>query len=111
MNTLVAFHESPEAASALHPARSTSWHSAELPAYVVADTDLEVGENLANSSCWVTTKGTGDIDSVFSAYLGQHILGTLGIRYSSTGHRLLYPSTEEAHLAQPASVPTEASPS
>ena len=111
MNTLVAFHESLEAASALHPARSTSWHSAELPAYVVADTDLEVGENLANSSCWVTTKGSGDIESVFSAYLGQHILGTLGIRYSSIGHRLLCPGADEAQLAQQSSAPTEASPS
>jgi hypothetical protein len=34
----------------------------ELPSYYLPDTDLEMGASLANSSCWLTTKGTGDIE-------------------------------------------------
>jgi hypothetical protein len=111
MNTLVASQASQGAGSALRSAFSTSWHSAELPAYFVPDTGLEVGENLANSSCWVTTKGTGDVESVFSAYLGQHVLGTLCIRYSSIGQRLLCPGADNVQLDQQAPASAGTSPS
>ena len=53
----------------------------ELPSYCLPDTDLEMGASLGNSSCWITTKGTGDIESVFSTYLGQKVLGALCVRY------------------------------
>src|SRR5262245_38720348 len=62
--------ESPEAAFGLHPVLSMSRHVDELPSYVVPDTNLEMGASLGNSSCWVTTKGTGDVESVFSTFLG-----------------------------------------
>src|SRR5690348_10862721 len=58
----------------------------ELPSYCVPDTDLEMGASLGNSSCWITTKGTGDIESVFSTHLGQKVLGALCVRYRVVGH-------------------------
>ena len=68
----------------------------ELPSYCVPDTDLEMGASLGNSSCWITTKGTGDIESVFSTYLGQKVLGALCIRYRVVGRLLLLPFQESA---------------
>ena len=65
--------QAPEAGFGLHPVLSITRHIDELPSYVVPDTDLEMGASLGNSSCWVTTKGTGDIESVFSTFLGEKV--------------------------------------
>jgi hypothetical protein len=61
--------EAPEAAFGLHHVLSRARHVDELPSYIVPDTDLAMGSSLGNSRCWVTTKGTGDIETVFSTYL------------------------------------------
>jgi glycogen debranching enzyme len=65
-----------------------------LPAYVLADTELEMGSSLGNSSCWVTTKGTGDVESIFSTYLGQKVVGAVCVRFSGMGRRLEEPAQE-----------------
>jgi hypothetical protein len=73
----------------------------ELPSYYLPDTDLEMGASLANSSCWLTTKGTGDIESLFSTYLGTQVLGALSVRYTGVGHRIIRPAQHhEEHPAQ-----------
>lgn len=94
MDTTAIPQEAPEAGLGLHPVLSMTRHVDELPSYVVPDTDLEMGASLGNSSCWVTTKGTGDVESVFSTYLGQKVLGALCVRYSGTARRLQRPFQE-----------------
>ncbi len=93
--------EAPEARLGLHPVLSITRHVDELPSYVVPDTDLEMGSSLGNSSCWVTTKGTGDVESVFSTFLGQKVLGALCIRYSGSGRRLQRPFQEDGVQGAP----------
>jgi glycogen debranching enzyme len=87
----------PQGTEALRPevrATSKTHHGDKLPTYVVADTELEMGASLGNSTCWVTTKGTGDIESIFSTYLGQKVAGAVCVRYSGSGRRLELPSQE-----------------
>jgi hypothetical protein len=47
-----------------------------------------------NSRCWVTTKGTGDIETVFSTFLGQKVLGAICVRYSGSARPLQRPFQE-----------------
>jgi glycogen debranching enzyme len=84
----------PEVAFGLHSVLSKTRHVDELPSYVVPDTDLAMGSSLGNSSCWITTKGTGDIESIFSTFLGQKVLGALCVRYSGPARRLQRPYQE-----------------
>jgi hypothetical protein len=75
--------------------RSQTRRVDELPSYLVPDTELGMGASLGNSRCWITTKGTGDIESVFSTYLGQKVLGALCVRYRCVGHPLQLPFQED----------------
>src|SRR5215469_8082642 len=86
--------EAEESGLGLHPVLSKARHVDELPSYIIPDTDLEMGASLVNSSCWVTTKGTGDIESIFSTFLGQKVLGAICVRYSGVGRRLQRPFQE-----------------
>jgi glycogen debranching enzyme len=94
MSTSAVPQEAPEAGLGLRPILSKMRNIDELPSYVIPDTDLEMGASLGNSSCWVTTKGTGDIESIFSTYLGQKVLGAICVRYSGVGRRLQRPFQE-----------------
>lgn len=76
----------------------------ELPSYVVPDSELGMGASLGNSRCWITTKGTGDIESVFSTYLGRRVLGTLCVRYRGVGHPLQLPFKEDGGRSVPVDV-------
>ncbi|HEY7350518.1 MAG TPA: amylo-alpha-1,6-glucosidase [Ktedonobacterales bacterium] len=60
-----------------------------LPTYILADTALEMGASLGNSRCWLTTKGTGDIETLFSTFLGTQVTGAICVRYSGVGQRLV----------------------
>ena len=93
--------EAPEATLGLHPVLSRVRHVDELPSYVVPDTDLEMGASLGNSSCWVTTKGTGDIENAFSTYVGQKVLGALCIRYSGSARPLQRPFQDDGGQREP----------
>lgn len=55
-----------------------------LPAYIVADTDLAMGVSLGNSAIWVNTKGTGAIERVFNARVGESLFGAVSVRYGLT---------------------------
>jgi hypothetical protein len=68
----------------------------ELSSYFLPDTDLEMGASLGNTCCWVTTKGTGDIESVLSTSLGKTVVGAICLRYSGVGHRIIRPDHHEA---------------
>ncbi|HEU5199706.1 MAG TPA: amylo-alpha-1,6-glucosidase, partial [Ktedonobacterales bacterium] len=74
----------------------------ELPCYLVPDTDLEMGASLGNTHCWVTTKGSGDIEGMFSNDLGLNVVGAICLRYSGVGHRVLRMGQHEGEpLEQP----------
>ena len=56
-----------------------------LPYYTVPDDRLAMGASLGNSSLWVTTKGTGAIERVFSCDIGQSLINAVSIRYAGPG--------------------------
>ena len=63
-------------------------HPHALPFYTTPDDALEFGASFGNSALWVTTKGTGAIDRVFSIDAGQTLINNISIRYASPGHRI-----------------------
>jgi|GEM_PF-221599 len=92
-----------DAGPARHHVSSRTLQSNELPSYFIPDTDLEMGASLGNTRCWVTTKGSGDIESIFSNDLGKIVVGAICLRYSGVGHRIVRPGRhEEAPVADQA---------
>ncbi len=63
--------------------------SADLPHYLVGGDDLEYGASFGNAHCWLTTRGDGSIQELFSPDLGEPVAGALTIRYGDTDHGLL----------------------
>ena len=53
-------------------------------AYTVPARDLAVGASLGNSAVWLNTKGTGAIERVFNARLGESLFGAVSVRYGLT---------------------------
>jgi hypothetical protein len=103
MSTTVLPHKAEDLKPERQPVTSTTREGDKLPSYVLADTELEMGASLGNSSCWVTTKGTGDIESIFSTYLGLKVVGAVCVRYSGIGRRMELPYQEGGvPTAQPA---------
>jgi hypothetical protein len=84
-----------DAGPARHHVIAKPRHPHELPIYTLPDTDLEMGASLGNTRCWVTTKGTGDIESLFSTHLGKVVVGAVCLRYSGVGHRIIRPGRHE----------------
>src|SRR5579875_2057290 len=74
-------------------------HPHALPFYTVPDDALEMGASLGNSSLWVTTKGTGAVERVFSIDAGQSFINAIAIRYASPGHRLQPGAGGTPHLS------------
>ncbi len=62
-----------------------------LPTYVVSDGELAHGSSLGNAACWVTTKATGAIESIFSLDVGQAVFGSCQLRYCGSGLRSVGP--------------------
>src|SRR5579871_163384 len=83
------------AGPAHHPVIARPRQRHDLPAYFVSDNDLEMGASLGNTRCWVTTKGNGDIESLFSTSLGMPVMGSICLRYSGVGHRIIRPGRHE----------------
>jgi hypothetical protein len=84
-----------DAGPARHHVISRPRRRQDLPAYLIPDTDLEMGASLGNTCCWVTTKGSGDIESLFSTHLGKPVIGAICLRYSGVGHRIIRPGRHE----------------
>jgi hypothetical protein len=55
-----------------------------------------MGSSLGNSSLWVNTKNTGDIERVFSITAGKTLVGSFSVRYGLAGRPLwdLWPERE-----------------
>ena len=70
-------------------AETGSGPSTDLPHYLVGGDDLEYGASFGNAHCWLTTRGDGSIQEMFSSDLGEPVAGALTIRYGDTGHGLL----------------------
>jgi hypothetical protein len=84
-----------DAGPARHHVIAQPRHRHDLPVYFIPDTDLEMGSSLGNTRCWLTTKGTGDVESLFSTHLGQAVVGATCLRYSGVGHRIIRPGRHE----------------
>src|SRR5471030_2372784 len=66
-------------------AASFSPRQRSMPSYLLAETDLEMGPSLGNSSIWLNTKSTGAIDRIFSLECGKTMIGSISLRYGGTG--------------------------
>lgn len=56
----------------------------------IADSELVVGSSLGNDKCWVTSKGTGAVQSLFSVDLGKNVFGSFQLRYCSAEHTMIH---------------------
>jgi glycogen debranching enzyme len=52
-----------------------------LPSYILSESELAMGASLGNSAIWINTKGTGAIERVFNARVGESLFGSVSIRY------------------------------
>jgi hypothetical protein len=62
-----------------------------LPTYLVSDRDLAHASSLGRSSCWVTTKSTGAIETVSSLDLGHNVIGSCLLEYCGVDLRVVGP--------------------
>src|SRR5579862_1938293 len=69
--------------------------SGDLPFYRLPGDALEYGASLGNAHCWVTTRGAGAIQEVFSTDIGQPIVGAINVRYGGVGHHLLQTQVDD----------------
>jgi hypothetical protein len=69
-------------------AASFSPRQRSMPSYRLAESDLEMGASLGNSTIWLNTKSTGAIERIFSIERGINIFGSVSIRYGGTGSSL-----------------------
>jgi hypothetical protein len=59
-----------------------------LPSYHIPASRLGMGSSLGNSSLWVNTKNSGDIERIFSVAAGKTLVGSFSVRYGLAGHSL-----------------------
>src|SRR5580704_13840576 len=59
-----------------------------LPSYHIPASRLGMGSSLGNSSLWVNTKNTGDIERIFSVAAGKTLVGSFSVRYGLVGRPL-----------------------
>jgi hypothetical protein len=59
-----------------------------LPSYHIPATRLGMGSSLGNSSLWVNTKNTGDIERIFSVAAGKTLVDSFSVRYGLVGRPL-----------------------
>ncbi len=62
---------------------------AGIPRYLVHGDALAYGASLGNAHCWLTTRGNGSIQDIFSTDLGVAISGAIAVRYGGTDYGLL----------------------
>ena len=68
----------------------------DLPVYVIDGDQLSMGPSFANAKCWVTTKGNGYLQMLFSVDIGTRILGATQLRYADRAFSTTGPEAEEA---------------
>src|ERR1700722_19886924 len=59
-----------------------------LPSYHVPASQLGMGSSLGNSSLWVNTKNTGDIERIFCVATGRTLVSSFSVRYGLVGRPL-----------------------
>jgi hypothetical protein len=59
-----------------------------LPSYHIPASRLGMGSSLGNSSLWVNTKNTGDIERIFCVAAGKTLVGSFSVRYGLVGRRV-----------------------
>ncbi|MGA8099383.1 MAG: hypothetical protein WB810_12085, partial [Candidatus Cybelea sp.] len=59
-----------------------------LPSYHIPASRLGMGSSLGNSSLWVNTKNTGDIERIFCIAAGKTLVGSFSVRYGLVGRPL-----------------------
>jgi hypothetical protein len=59
-----------------------------LPSYHIPASRLGMGSSLGNSSLWVNTKNTGDIERIFCVAVGKTLVGSFSVRYGLVGRPL-----------------------
>ena len=59
-----------------------------LPSYHIPASRLGMGSSLGNSSLWVNTKNTGDIERIFCIAAGKTLVGSFSVRYGLVGRRV-----------------------
>ncbi len=57
--------------------------------YLAYGDALAYGASLGNAHCWLTTRGNGSIQDIFSTDLGTAISGAIAVRYGGTDYGLL----------------------
>jgi mannosylglycerate hydrolase MGH1-like protein len=70
-----------------------------MPSYSLAETDLEMGASLGNSSIWVGTKNTGAIERIFSIERGKTQMGSISLQYGGTGSSLRAEPDARSHAS------------
>lgn len=80
------------------PARPS--HPGGLPVYRVPTTGLQMGPSLGNASCWVNTKGNGDVECLYSVDADRVVAETLGLRVLERGGGEVLPDAPP-HVASP----------
>lgn len=74
-----------------------------LPAYRVADSQLQMGPSFGNPRCWLNTKGTGDIECLYSVDIARTVVGTIALRYVEGGESELLPDAPPSISRRPRS--------
>jgi glycogen debranching enzyme len=59
-----------------------------LPSYHIPASRLGMGSSLGNSSLWVNTKNSGDIERIFCVAAGKTLVGSFSVRYGLVGRPL-----------------------
>ena len=67
-----------------------------LPSYTLRSDTLEYGASFGNAHCWLTTRGGGSIQQLFSVDAGRAVLGSVTIAYGGVGHHFLRAGSRHA---------------
>jgi hypothetical protein len=59
-----------------------------LPSYHISASRLGMGSSLGNSSLWVNTKNSGDVERIFCVAAGKTLVGSFSVRYGLVGRPL-----------------------
>jgi glycogen debranching enzyme len=86
------------------PARHERIESERLPVYRLSGEVPGLGASLGNRHCWVTSRGRGAIDGFFSTDLGRIVTGSVIVRFSGLGSRLVLSGDHWADARQDAYV-------
>ena len=68
-----------------------------LPSYSLPVEALEYGASLGNAHTWLTTRGGGSIQEIYSIDTGRAVVGTVAVRYAVPTHLLVPPGTAGEH--------------